>query len=46
MAGDPEVHEPTDDAEQAVEDVDPDAPGRWLFEDPQEADAPEPNEPG
>ena len=39
----PDPRAPDDDE---VEELDPDAPGRWLFEDPDGADAPEPNEPG
>lgn len=38
----PDADRPPDADE--VAELDPDAPGRWMFEDPQ-TDAPEPNEP-
>ena len=37
--------DPTDPSDEDVDELDPDAPGRWLFEDGDGADAPEPNEP-
>jgi hypothetical protein len=41
---DPAQPDPTDPDQDEIDELDPDAPGRWLFE-PDE-DAPEPNEPG
>jgi hypothetical protein len=38
--------DPTDPEPEEVAELDPMAPGRWLFEDTDEDDAVEPNEPG
>lgn len=46
MTRDSNGPDPREPEQDDVDELDPNAPGRWMFEDADEADAPEPNEPG